>query len=145
MCAIKVGGDAPKWFLPRVRCILLKKYLQVFADGRTSVGLCLGWQMISDVAKLLAQLLSGVRGNFYHDKGLVMTRDSYKVFPEMPLLVCPEPSKLKAENQAKSKAAHKVGYAHRLCGETPDVYLTAQGLDHSQTSQERTQYNDFAP
>ena len=54
----------------------------------------------------------------------------------MPLLVCPEPSKLKAENQAESKAAHKVGYAHRLCGETPDVYLTAQGLDHSQTSQE---------
>lgn len=56
----------------------------------------------------------------------------------MPLLVCPEPSKLKAENQAESKAAHKVGYAHRLCGETPDVYLTAQGLDHSQTSQERS-------
>jgi len=52
----------------------------------------------------------------------------------MPLLVCPEPSRLKAENQAKSKAPHKVGYAHRLCGETPDVYLTAQGLDHSQTS-----------
>ncbi len=65
------------------------------------------------------------------------------MLPEMPLLVCPEPSKLKAENQAESKAAHKVGYAHRRCGETPDVYLTAQGLDHSQTSQERRHYNDF--
>ena len=63
----------------------------------------------------------------------------------MPLLVCPEPSKLKAENQAESKAAHKVGYAHRLCGETPDVYLTAQGLDHWLTSQERAQYNDYVP
>ena len=78
-------------------------------------------------------------------RSLEITSDSLKVFPEMPLLVCPEPSKLKAENQAKSKAPHKVGYAHRLCGESPDVYLTAQGLDHSQTSQEQCQYNDFVP
>ena len=78
-------------------------------------------------------------------RSLEITSDSLKVLPEMPLLVCPEPSKLKAENQAESKAAHKVGYAHRLCGETPDVYLTAQGLDHWLTSQERAQYNDFVP
>ena len=35
------------------------------------------------------------------------------MFPVMPLLVCPEPLRFKAETPVKPKATHKVGYAHR--------------------------------
>ncbi len=39
-----------------------------------------------------------------------------KMFPAMPLLVCPEPLRFKAETPAIPKATHNIGYAHR-CSE----------------------------
>ena len=36
-----------------------------------------------------------------------------KMFPAMPLLVCPEPLRFKAETPAAPKATHNIGYAHR--------------------------------
>ena len=81
-------------------------------------------------------------------RGLLLRGRAHKAgvvkrLPVMPLLVCPEPLWSKAEGPVNCQAPHDVGYAHRVFLDPPVVFITAQGRDHWQTSQERRKYIVF--
>ena len=56
------------------------------------------------VQQFSVRLLAHVRGS--HD---ALVAEKIRSLPAMPLLVCPEPFRFKAETSANSKAAHQIG------------------------------------